>query len=135
MRKHKNEKHMKTRMLFLFPAIFLFSLISSCQQQVEQVICTMEFRTVSITVNGASLTEYYTLRESTGDTIRISRQNVPGNNAYPVLDDSYQRTLQDRVENFRFQGWINDSLRANESFVIGADKCHIYYVSGNQVVD
>lgn len=118
----------------ILPLAILFCT-GSCNQQDNQIVCTMEFRSVIITVNGAPLDQYHTVRESTGDTIRISRSNTPGANDYPVLDDSYQRTLQDRVDTFRFQGWIQNTMTVNERFVIGADKCHIYYVSGNRVVN
>jgi hypothetical protein len=96
----------------------------------------MEWRTIAIIVNGGTLDSYFTIRETTGDTIRLSRDNSPpGTNYYPVLTDGYQPILQGRTENFRFKGFINDSLVVNELFVISADQCHINYVSGNTSVN
>lgn len=92
----------------------------------------MEFRMVTVTVTGPSLTSYYTLRTATGDTIRISQENVGGQvGVYPILDDSYQSIIEGTTENFIFRGFVNDSLVVNESYGISADVCHIAYVSGN----
>lgn len=91
----------------------------------------MEWRSVVINVNGPDLDKFFTIRESTGDTIRLPRDNTPGAKTYPVLTDGYQPILQGRTENFKFKGFINDSLVVNELFVISADQCHINYVSGN----
>ncbi len=107
---------------------------NSCNEK-QQLACTMEFRIVTITCNRDSLEHYYTIRELTGDTIRISGGNLIGDKVYPVLDDNFQPTLSGRTEVFHFQGTINDSIVVNEPFVIKADQCHIEYVSGNQVVN
>ncbi len=124
---------MKNKRLIIF-SIFLLIVASSCRDNNENIACTMEFRIVIITVNGNPLNEYYTVRESTNDTIRIDRSNVTGNNVYPVLDDSYQNIIEGRTENFIFYGKVNGVITAREPFVIKADKCHIEYVSGRQVI-
>ena len=56
-------------------------------------------------------------------------------NVYVVLTDSYQKNIQNSVENFVFHGLIGDSLVVNEPFVIKADMCHIDYVSGKTEVN
>jgi hypothetical protein len=96
----------------------------------DEWACTMEFRTVGVEITGPDLTDYYTLNRTTADTIRIDRSNVPPQGVYPILDDTYQSMLEGRRENFRFEGWINDSLVVQTDYVIEADKCHINYVSG-----
>lgn len=112
-------------------SLALLLSISSMACKDDPVACTMEFRTVTVTVNGPSLTNYYTLRASTGDTIRIGAENVGGmSGVYPILDDSFQSVLAGRSENFIFKGFIDDSLVVNESYGIAADQCHINYVSG-----
>lgn len=118
----------------IFIALFFCLAAVSCKKK-QEVFCTMEFRTVSITVNRGLLDDFYTIRESTGDTIRIDRGNIPGNNEYPVLDDRFQTIIRDRTESFRFLGFINNVETVNEIFVIKADQCHIDYVSGNLVVN
>ena len=119
--------------LFILTIFFVSSFIS-CSEK-EDVMCTMEFRTVTITVNGTDLDQYYTLRELTGDTIRINRMNVPGDKVYPVLDDNFQQTIENKTEQFSFRGFINGVMVVNEPFVIKADQCHIEYMSGKTVIN
>lgn len=110
--------------------LLLLTTASSCEE--DSIACTMEFRMVTVMVTGPALTSYYTFRPATGDTIRISQENVGGQaGVYPISDDSYQMILEVRTENFIFRGFINDSLVVNESYGISADECHISYVSGN----
>ncbi|MFN3529736.1 MAG: hypothetical protein ACK417_07425 [Bacteroidia bacterium] len=120
---------MKYLGIFLLVVLFF----SGCKD--NEVACTMEFRYVSITIVGASLDSFHTQRLSTGDIILLGQESVFGDSIYPVLDDSYQQMLEGRVENFRFRGFIRDSLVVDELFVISADKCHIDYVSGRQRVE
>ena len=121
------------KQLLAIISFFLLPLFIACNEK-EEVMCTIEFRTVAITVNGTDLDQYYTIRESTGDTIRIDRGNLPGNKTYPVLDDNFQQTIKNTTENFRFRGFINGTIVVNELFVIKADDCHIEYVSGKTVI-
>jgi hypothetical protein len=121
---------MKSAFPVFFSLIVFNSVFSSCSQKDKPVICTKEFRTISITVKGEPLDEYFTIRIKTNDTIRIGRENVPGENIYPVLDDNFQKLIEGKTEEFRFIGYKNHEMVVNEPFVISADKCHINYVSG-----
>lgn len=113
-----------------FVLLLLLTTAFACKE--DQVACTMDFRMVTVTVTGPALTSYYTLRTTTGDTIRTGQENIGGMaGIYPILDDSYQSILEGRTENFIFRGFINDSLVVNESYGISADECHIAYASGN----
>ena len=123
---------MKTYLFLL--SILTVLVIYACKSSSDGMMCTMEFRTVTITVNGSDLDSYFTIRQLTGDTIRIVRVNISGDKVYPVLDDNFQHLLQDQTENFRFQGMINGNVVVDEPFVIKADKCHIQYVSGRTVI-
>ncbi len=118
---------------FILFALIAFT-IPSCRSENDDVMCTMEFRAVTITINGNQPDEYYTVRTSTNDTIRLNRDNINGNNVYPVLDDNYQQQIQNSNENFTFIGKQNGLIMINEPFVIKADRCHIEYVSGRQVI-
>lgn len=117
---------MKKIVCLLLCATFNFTS-TSCERLVG---CTREFRTVAVEITGPNLDRYYTLNRATGDTIRIDQNNVPLEGVYPVLDDTYQANLEGRTEDFRFEGWINDSLVVQADYVIAADQCHIDYVSG-----
>ena len=115
--------------LFLITLLVcVLPLLFACND--EELACTMEFRTVSVEINGPALSSYYTLNRGTGDTIRIGQENIAGTGHYPILDDTYQSLLEGRTEDFRFEGWVNDSMVVQADYVIAADKCHIDYVSG-----
>ncbi len=99
------------------------------------VMCTMEFRYVNIKVNGGTLDTCYTVRLSNSDTIKpkVDMSSITDHN-YTVLHDGYQPQLINRIDSFRFCGFIGQSQVVNEVFVIKADECHIDYVSGRTEV-
>lgn len=109
-------------------------IIISCTKD-EEVICTMEYRYISIDVKGGILDDFYTIRKYTGDTIRNEKDNIIGNNSYIILSDNYQNKIKNKEEIFIFKGYITDSLVVNEQFIIKADECHIDYVSGKKEIN
>ena len=109
-------------------------IIISCTKD-EEVICTMEYRYISIDVKGGILDDFYTIRKYTGDTIRNEKDNIIGSNSYIILSDNYQNKIKNKEEIFIFKGYITDSLVVNEQFIIKADECHIDYVSGKKEIN
>lgn len=130
--------------LISFVLLLLFSpffIAGSCNKEEKKrkcdpnMACTMMFASVSITVktsNGipAELDEVYTLRKSTSELLKYSQ---PGNatGTYTVLDDSYQKELQNKQEEFHFVGKKNGKVMVEEPYVLSADCCHVSKVSGN----
>jgi hypothetical protein len=115
----------------------LASLFWSCSERkdVPQVQCTEEYRTVSLKINGDSLTDFYTIREQTGEMIRYNNNGFsPYMNYYPVLEDSYQAVIANSSERFNFKGFIDEKLVVDEIYIIGADFCHIYKVEGKDEI-
>ena len=104
------------------------ALLSQCTWQ-KDVACTMEFRTVGLQVNNGPLDRHYTLRLATGDTLFHPSEPLLAS-YYTVLSDQAQTWLQGRVEDFRFEGWRNDSLVITANYRIGADVCHLFKESG-----
>ena len=109
-------------------------IVSSCTKE-EEVICTMEWRYISIDVKGGVLDNFYTIRKYTGDTIRHEKDNILGNNSYIILSDNYQNKIKNIEEIFIFKGYITGSLVVNEQYIIKADECHINYVSGKKEIN
>jgi hypothetical protein len=116
--------------IIAFSAILIFILLLACKESDKEDPCTMEFRTVGITVSGDSLTKYYTVRTSTKDTIINSSGFSILSNYYVVLDDNYLSKIKNSQDYFNFYGFINDTLVVNEVFLIKADHCHIEKLSG-----
>jgi hypothetical protein len=117
------------RKLLLFGC--LLSLLVACDRE---TFCDERWAEVNVQVNGPRLDQYFTIRNATGDTLReLMPEQSEG--YYWVLDDRFQSLLEGREETFRFLGFISDSLVVEAPFKIGADKCHIFKVSGPEVID
>ena len=124
---------MKLVSFYILIVVSILILISCTKD--EEVICTMEYRYISIDVKGGILDDFYTIRKYTGDTIRNEKDNIIGNNSYIILSDNYQNKIKNKEEIFIFKGYITDSLVVNEQYVIKADECHINYVSGKKEIN
>ena len=111
-------------------ALFVLLLLAYCSNTDEQYFCTEEFRTISVNVPNTNLTDYYTLRNSTNDTIRLPREPILGNFTYPILDDSYLNSLLNSQDVFTFVGIIDEEIVITETYVLMADRCHVDKVSG-----
>jgi len=123
-------KKFSLHIIIFFTILFFIS----CAKE-EEVICTMEWRYISIDVKGGVLDNFYTIRKYTGDTIRYEKDNIIGNNSYIILSDNYQNKIKNKEEIFIFKGYITDSLVVNEQYIIKADECHINYVSGKKEIN
>jgi len=123
-------KKFSLHIIIFFTILFFIS----CAKE-EEVICTMEWRYISIDVKGCVLDDFYTIRKYTGDTIRYEKDNIIGNNSYIILSDNYQNKIKNKEEIFIFKGYITDSLVVNEQYIIKADECHINYVSGKKEIN
>lgn len=104
----------------------------------DGVICTLIFNMISVEVKDTNntpvvLDDFYTVRVSTNDTIRMSSTPIDTGH-YVILDDSYQQKLQNQSDDFRFYGVINSSIVVNELYTLSADCCHINKVSGSSIV-
>ena len=124
---------MKLVSFFILIVVSVLILISCTKD--EEVICSMEYRYISIDVKGGILDDFYTIRKYNGDTIRYEKDNIIGNNSYIILSDNYQNKIKNKEEIFIFKGYITDSLVVNEQYVIKADECHINYVSGKKEIN
>jgi len=108
----------------LFLLLFSMSMFTSC---LDTIACTEDFRSVSIEIIGGTLDNHYTIRVETGDTLQFNSSSMP---FYAVVDDSFQKELEDSQEEFQFIGEIADSIVVSELYVISADECHIELVTG-----
>lgn len=119
-----------------FIAIFAsFILLAACKED-DGVVCTQEFKIITMEVNGGELDDYFTIREANNDTIRFQEFDEPSPLFYTVLDDNFTFQLSNKpAENFTFIGIIDNAVVVEEIFVITADECHIQLVSGNTSVD
>lgn len=127
---------MEARKLSFLIILFLLTALSACENDLDskQVYCTDDFRGISIRVSGEPLSDHYTVRLSDSDTIRRPKSAEPQTQWYTVLDDTYQRKLANKEDVFRFIGKRGDVIVVEEDYVIGADECHVYKVSGKDEI-
>lgn len=120
------------RKLFILTVLGSF-VLTSCNDKDE--VCTQEFRTITISVTGGTLSKVYTVRQSNNDTIFSDQSGAFGSTSYVVLDDAYHPQLKNQKDDFLFVGEIGGNAVVEEMFTIEADECHIQYVSGNTDVE
>lgn len=126
---------MRTLQILSFVSLLTTAGLSSCDDSIrrDEVFCTEEFRSIRIKVSGDSLTDYYTVRRSNADTIRFKQSDPVFEQNYVVLNDNYQKKLENQQDTFRFVG-KRASGDVQEDFVISADHCHITKVSGKSEI-
>lgn len=122
------------------PTLFLcfITLLYSCVKNNTQIIddatlvCTEQFVTLTLQINGRAPTSFYTLRIATSDTLRIPSYFE---NYYPIVDDGILSNLErDLLEEFVFVGERStDTIR--EVFEIKSDGCHVIKVSGPDLIN
>jgi hypothetical protein len=100
-------------------------------------MCTAMFAMISVQVTDTNgqpliLDEHYTLRVRTGEKVTPQQQLTAG--TYVILDDSYQRSLVNQTEDFRFVGKKNGTTVINETYRLSADCCHVKKESGNATI-
>jgi len=94
--------------------------------------CTEIYAMIGVQIEGDTLTDFYTIRTHTGDTLRYPKQLQ--NNYYSIVEDDYFKTLKNRTENFVFHGWVNGVEKINETYIIGADECHVFKQNGKDTI-
>jgi len=109
------------------------ALISSCDKCEDEIVCTQEFRSITIRLDNGTqmpvtLDEVYTLRQ--GSTQKIIFTQPFTNGQYIVLDDSYHSSLKNQEADFRFIGVKSNQVVVDQTFKIRGDDCHVYKVSG-----
>ncbi len=126
---------MKNRQILSFVSLFCIVILSTCNDFIsrDEVVCTEEFRYITIKVSGEPLTEYYTVRLSDSDTIRPNPADAVFDKIYIVLSDNYQKKLENKKDTFRFIGKRESGI-VRENFVISADHCHISKISGKSEI-
>ena len=93
------------------------------------LVCTEQFVTLTLQINGEVTTSFYTLRIATLDTIRIPSYFE---NYYPIVDDAIVSSLErDRIEEFVFVGERStDTIR--EVFEIKSTQSDILFGSSKE---
>jgi hypothetical protein len=119
----------------IFITLLFLSFSSGCE---EQTYCKEYFSFISVRVTGVDLQDAYTIRFSTGDTLRFDQNNYQSGQQesyYTVIDDSFLSVLNERKENFIFIGKVADTIAIKETYYIGTDGCHVIKIHGKDEVN
>jgi hypothetical protein len=111
---------------------FVVLLLNMCELNHGDTVCTEIFAAVTLRVEGKVLSDFYTLRPSTGELIR--HESMFGDSIYTVLDDNYVSELKNSEDSFVFYGFYRGEKVIEENYVISADECHVQKITGASVM-
>ena len=132
----------RTRKLFVFSSILLSILVIKCDYDIKNdcssVMCTMEFRSITVLIKHRTDSTYYKLtdyrvnRVSDNMDITVNQTNISDYSGYyPVVDDTKKDLFINRVVEVEFKGYLNDAIIIQKRFLVTADCCHISLVEGD----
>ena len=101
--------------------------ITSCDEQ--DVMCTMEFRMLSIEVLGDSTARMYTIDVRKGDTVE-GHEIFDSNWCFADDGEWFNRLKKDEKRTLEVTAISTGGKKINTSCVITRDECHIEKVSG-----
>jgi len=115
--------------------ILILALLSlwmlSCDSSCVGVACTEEFRSIVVTIQntaGQPITlDLYTVEERGQMLWRDTGQE---DGQYTLLTDALQESFENREATVTLFGFIDNEEVVSQDYVIGADCCHIFLVSG-----
>ncbi len=133
------------RVLF-YISLFFLSVVG-CENEDNDdgdclnVICTLEFRSFSVTLTDANddfvaldsfqvmdITNNQDLTpELTDEQLQEARQN----GRYPLYGDEFAQIHQNETIEIVFKGFISGNEVVSASYEAGADCCHVFISSGN----
>lgn len=131
---------------FNLSILFVILLFQSCMKG-EDVdgcngICTEEFRTITIEIkdaegNPVALDSFSVINTGNGNELGTSINNPEfdyfrENGTYPIFSDLYSQEFRQREITINFKGFIDETEVINENYEVGADCCHVYYISGER---
>lgn len=106
----------------------------------EGIMCTQEFRTVTITIQNGNgkpyaLDNYQSTLVSSGEKIPLQKEIFQDSlfqsaGQYPILTDSEMKLVKKQGSAIDFIGFKGGKEVIKKNFVIGHDCCHIILVSG-----
>lgn len=115
-------------------ALAISSIITSCYDDSDDCICTMEFRIITVVVVDQfnnPVKELLTIIRDDKNKIYNVQMETLFDGHYPVMSDKYTNEFTPVPRRILFYGQ-SDSLEVNGEYMINADncKCHINKVSG-----
>jgi hypothetical protein len=122
--------------LILFIGIILFTFSCGKDENTEcSGICTEEFRSIAVEITNAgenpvildsiSITDITNNRE-----LDLNSEGDFENGFYTIFNDNLVSQYRNEEINLLFRGFQNEQLLVEETYMVGADCCHVYHISG-----
>jgi hypothetical protein len=134
----RNTMKIKSVILIIIGSMFLLSCMS---KRHDDIMCTTEFRMLTISVkdihsNPVILNDYFVKKTSTGEIIDFSQQDpfmdsinrIQG--IYFLCTDGQMAMTSRSGTEFEFHGILDSTEIVNEKYIIGNDQCHVIMLSG-----
>lgn len=134
------------RSVDLLIILLAIAVLSACRYDKDgacpaDLICTLEFRAVSVQVTDSAgaavaLDSTHTIDIAKGTVVLRTPgpDPFPGGGYYTVLSDHHISNTDTGGRDFRFDGYRDGSITAQAEFRIRHDCCHIHKVSGPEVI-
>jgi hypothetical protein len=127
---------MKTKNLIAIVMLLCSLSICSCKRD-KGIICTMEYRTLTISIKDTAskpvlLSKYFVKKTSTGEIIDYSKDDSIDriHGIYIVCTDGKMGMTSRNGTEFEFHGILGTTEIVNEKYLIGNDQCHVKMLSG-----
>jgi len=120
------------KLVFIVLIAFAFGLKGCSISTEEPLFCTENFVTLTLQIKGEPLIDFYTIRLTTGDTLRYE---LFYENYYPVVDDNLVSQMKkDEIEDFQFIGQRSQNS-VNTVFKVKTDGCHVIKTEGLETIE
>ena len=125
--------------ILLFSACKTTKKVAAAPKPCEGVICTEIFKSISIKVvdaagNDVLLSTHSTIRKRDKAVFGRTMNDAANGEQYVLLDDSSVASLANTQDTVTFTATTKDGKPLSADFVVGADCCHIFKVSGPETL-
>ena len=133
----------KINILILLSAIIFISCDCNGDSDCNNVACTEEFVMITVNIvdgnqNPIILDDFKVVDIDNNidltDDLKDYYQSYLNDGTYPIFDDRFQQDYQNQEIELQFIGYIEDQEVINEYYLVGADCCHVYPISGNYYI-
>ncbi|WP_415830520.1 hypothetical protein [Gillisia limnaea] len=127
-------------------SLFVMLLFQSCIKgdDVNECpgICSEEFRNITVEIkdaegNPVALDSYRVINTVNGNELSTEIndsefQYFRENGIYPIFSDLYSEEFRQQEITINFKGYIDEVEVISSNYEVGADCCHVYYISGER---
>ncbi|MGB5244444.1 MAG: hypothetical protein WBN28_06905 [Lutimonas sp.] len=130
----------------IYFTLFMVFMIVTCNNNQEikndcsDAICTMEFRSISVSLKDQSgmpisldrfkVTATDTGKDLTRDVNDLNWELIRQTGTYPIFGDEFSKEYQNKEVEILFEGFIGNDRKTNLTFLVGADCCHVQLIDG-----